>query len=132
MQLMENLELLEIALVQHKIESTKSTEYRRAQAKEKQRRAEARRARHYKEIQQLKRENVENLHFRKENEVLVNQLQMSNSLYESEKNSSKQVRMVGGGMEKSSPAFVTQTARTNHSNVALLSSPNWHQTGRPK
>lgn len=93
MQLMENLELLEIALVQHKIESSKSTEYRRAQAKEKQKRAEARRARHYKAIQQLKKENAENLHFRNENTDLVNQLRMSNSLYESEKNSSKQVRI---------------------------------------
>jgi DNA repair exonuclease SbcCD ATPase subunit len=91
MQLLESLELLEAALVQHKIESSKTAESKKFRAREKQRRAEARRARHHQKFQQLRRESAENLRFRRENEDLLNQLQTAKELYESEKNSSKQL-----------------------------------------
>ena len=48
-------------------------------------------ARHHQKFQQLRRESAENLRFRRENEDLLNQLQTAKELYESEKNSSKQL-----------------------------------------
>ena len=74
MQLMGSLELLEAALVEHKLQSSKNANSKRAKAKEKQRRAEARRAKHYKEISQLRKDVAECSRFKTENQALRTQL----------------------------------------------------------
>ena len=58
-QLLHSLELLEQAMVQYKAQTQNSQRLRRQKAKEKQQRAEARRARHHTELHKLKQETEE-------------------------------------------------------------------------
>jgi len=122
-QLLHSLEMLEQAMVQYKAQTHNSQRLRRQKAKEKQQRAEARRARHHTELHKLKRETEEAVKVADalniQNKKLLHELSTAKALYESEKGASAQSALLAEARAQEVEALKATNA-TLHAKVESL------------